>query len=521
MTQTNFVPSAADLDVVLAGRRGALCCSMIIAATIGMAVPTDAVAQDGPVTDPNRPGLPTEPRPSGLPPRVDPATGRPVPTIASPTDPLDIEVQQRLRGGQSSGVPAFIPLPTGTTSENFPMTRFVDRALAAQALPGSTVRARPRPEYQAPGVQVGGFTLRPQLNAGIAYDANVYVEEDPRDDVVGYGLVGFDLLSDWGLHRASLSGFVRRRQLATFTKEDTTTYRIDGRGRYDASRHLSLTAEASRERIQLERSAVEEVSALALPTLYNFTKAQAGARLDYGRTRVNAVAGINQTRFRNNISTNGTPTDQSFRNYRGVGGSLLVEQSIVGQHSAYVQIDVEKRQFATPEARRRSDGYTLNIIGGLRGELTQLIRGHLGIGIIRVGFDDPAAPTLSGLTVDAQLDWLVRERTTISLTAGRELRTVAQRDARSALLTSIDLRIDEEVRRNIIASVILRRQQTDYVGDDRRASLLGATLTAEWLVDRNWSLRPQISYLRRTDRGFNLDLGPEDGQAGVSIGYRF
>lgn len=500
---------------------GAVHSIVTLVATAGMFAPLTAAAQDGPPTDPARPGLPTELRPEGAPRPVDPVTGRPLPATTSPTDPIDRDLQQRLLRGQTSAVPAFIALPNGAASENLPMTRFVDRALTAQVLPGTTVRARRRPEYQAPGIQVGGFTFHPQLAAALAYDANVYVEEKARDDIVASGLVGFDLASDWGRHRAAFSGFVRRRQFATYTSEDATTYRISGQGLYDASKFLVFSADASRERILLERSAVEEVSAQAFPTLYDFTKGQLGARVDYGRTRINATAGINKTHFDDNVSITGTPTDQSFRNYRGYGGSLLVEHSIAGQQSVYIQLDGEVRRFDTAAARLRSDGYTLNLIGGLRGELTQLIRGHLGLGMIRVAFDDPTAPTLTGFTVDAQLDWLVRERTTVSLTAGRELRTVAQQDARSALLTSINLRIDEEVRRNLIVSIAVRRQQTDFVGDERRATLTGATLTGEWSLDRNWTVRPQISYLRRTDRGFNLDLGPEDAQMGVSVGYRF
>lgn len=495
--------------------------ALTLAATIGLVAPCYAAAQDAPPTDPNRPGLPVEARPDGAPLRVDPVTGRPFPKSALPTDPVDADVQRRLVRGQTSSVPAFIALPNGSVTDDRPMTRFVDRATNAQALPGTTVRGRRQPEYQPPGVRIGNLMFRPQLAAGVLYDANVYVEERPRDDIVGSAFAGFDLMSNGGRRQVSLGGFVRRRQLATYKTENATTYRIAGQGRYQASGRVTLATDLSHERILLERSAVEEVSALALPNLYDFTQGEVGAQVDYGDTRINTLLQFSRTHFSDNLSTEGIRTDQSFRNFRGYGGNLLVEHAIVGQRFAYLEIDGQVRRFDSIEARLRSNGYTLSVIGGLRGELTQLIRGNLGIGMIRVDFDSPATPTLTGFTIDAKLDWLIRERTTISLAAGREPRTVAQRNARSALLTTISFRVDEEIRRNFIASLILRRQQTDYVGDVRRATATTVTLGGEWLLDRHWRVRPQISYFRRTDRGFDLDIGPSGGQVGISVGYQF
>ncbi len=490
---------------------------------------TPVLAQAAAPPEPERLTLPpaTGDRASPLPPaQVDPVTGRPVTADGASTDSVDVAARRRLsedvRRGRSGTVPAYIPLPSGSTQQSeVPRPRVADRALGGRRLPGDTVRERSRPEYDAPGIRTGGIVVHPYVSGGVAYDANVYAEENSRSDVFGYALAGIDAASDWGRHRASLSGFVRRRQYTTYDSENTTTYRLIGTGRYDVSSHVALTSEASHQRIQLERGAVEEVSTQALPTLYDFTTGQLGGRIDYGPTRVNLLAGVSRTRFRDNVSLSGDFTDQSFRNFRGYAAQLRIEHDVFGQRALYAELDVERRRFDTAAARLRSNGDVYNLVAGLRGELTQLIRGHVGAGVIHVEFEDPAAEPLTGLTFDAQLDWLLRERTTLSFSAGRELRTVAQRGVRSALFTSLDLRADEEVRRNLIVSLGLRQQWTDYVDDTRRASATGVTLGAEWLLDRHWTVRPQLSYLRRTDRGFGIDLGPEDAQAGVSGSYRF
>lgn len=467
-------------------------------------------------------GAPSTP----VPPRqIDPVTGRPIP--AKSTDPVDNAARRRLAEGAARGesgtVPAYIPLPSGSTQQSeVPRERVPDRALGARRLPGATVRGRSRPEYAAPGIRAAGLVLHPFVSSGVYYDANVFAGDDARSDPFGYGLLGIDAGSDWGRHRVTLNGFVRHRRYATYDSENTTTYRLETTARYDASSHLSLTSEASDQRIQLERGAVEEVSRQSLPTVYRRSTAQLGAQVDYGPTQIIALVSVARTKFRDNISLAGAFTDQSFRNYRGYGAQLRVQHDVFGQRALYAELDFERRRFDTAEGRRRSNADNYRLTGGLRGELTQLIRGNIGLGIIARDYEDPTAATVPiRLAIDAQLEWLVRERTTLSFSAQTETRTVAQRGVRSASFTSTNLRVDHEARRNLILSLDLRRQWTDYIEDDRRASATEVTLGAAWLLDRHWAIRPEISYLRRTDRGFGIDLGPEDTQAGVSASYRF
>ncbi|MEK9211497.1 outer membrane beta-barrel protein [Sphingomonas sp. 2378] len=471
-------------------------------------------AQSDPMAT-RQPGTPMPP------PLVDPQTGRPVDARGQPMGVANTAVDAA-PSGDAISVPAYIPLPSGSTQQTeVPTARVADRALSALRLPGETVLTRRRPGYDAPGLRVGGMVVRPYIDAGLAYDANVYAEENPRTDVFAHILGGFDATSDWGRHRAVLSGFIRRREYARYTSENTTTYRVVTAGRYDATSHISFTSEASHQRIQLERSAVEEVSSLALPSIYDLTSGQLGTRIEYGSTRLTATGGVARTEFRDNRSLAGQITDQRFRTFTGYSGEARIEHDVWGTRAVYGQLNVERRRFDLAEARQRSNADVYTLTAGLRGALTQLIRGHAGVGVIRVDFQEPSAPSITGLTFDTQLDWLVRERTTISLSGSREVRTAAQQDARAALFTNVTLSASEEVRRNLILTLGLRQQWTTYVNDIRRASLTGVTLGANWLLDRHWTIKPLISYLRRTDRGFNLDLGPEDGQVAVSATYRF
>jgi len=458
------------------------------------------------------------------PPEVDPDTGRPVESGGRP-DIVDARARARqrqdARRGQGRGeVAAYLLLPDPALAVEAGRSRTADRALQARALPGVTVRSRRRPAYDAVGVRAGGILFRPYLSAGVAYDGNVYAEENARSDLFGYTQAGVAGASEWGRHRLTLRGVVARRENARYTTENNTTYDLNAAGRYDVDARVSLTAEVQQQRVQLARSSVEEVTRLALPTVYTLTSSEFGAHLDRGRIQANLIGGVLHQRFRDNRALDGSLTDQSFRNYRGYSGQIDVAHEVFGNRALYGQIDFERRRFDTLLGQQRNNADVSDLLIGMRGPLTKLIRGHVAIGLIHVDYQDPAAQTRNGYNIDAQLDWLFRERTTLSFSAKRELRSVSQIDARSALFTVLTASVDHEVRRNLILTVGARQQWTNYVDDERRASSTGLSLSADWLVDRHWAVRPQFSFITRTDRGFTIDLGTTDPQATLALTYR-
>src|SRR5271154_4394762 len=70
-----------------------------------------------------------------------------------------------------------------------------------------SVMNRQRPDYDAPGIPVGGFVLKPALDVGVSADSNVFRSPAPVDGDVFYVLRGgFDLRSNWGRHELDLSG---------------------------------------------------------------------------------------------------------------------------------------------------------------------------------------------------------------------------------------------------------------------------------------------------------------------------
>lgn len=356
---------------------------------------------------------------------------------------------------------------------------------------------------------------------GIGYDSNVYAEADGRNDVIFTGTAGFTARSEWGRHAIDLEANVRRREYGRFDSENATTYKIEGEGRLDLAGQNNLTARFLQQKIVLDRGVVDDVVTQALPTSYRQTVGEVGGHVEYGPLAVDLTGNIGRQVYADNFSVSGMPVDQRFRNFDSLGGELLVATEISGLRSLYAEVDFERRRFDIVAGGISRDADIFKFFGGMRGGLTRVIRGHLGIGYMLVDFKQAHVDSLRAVAVDADLDWLVTRLTTISLSATRNVRTVAQANARGTLLTVVQLGVDHEVRRNVILSMSLQQQWTDYIADTRRARATGITVGATWLFDRHLQMRPQMSYLERTDRGFGINASPKDFFAGIDLTYKF
>ncbi len=461
---------------------------------------------------------------------VDPTTGRPISRGGAKTDIVDQSIADRYRNAPldakrrpEEAVDAYIALPpVSTANQSITQLPQGDRAIRERRLPGVTVRGRRRPEYDPIGFRAGSLRILPYVMGGIAFDSNVYAEARGRSDILSTATAGVDVRSDFGRHAFNLSGFLRHREYGRYNSEDATTYRVNGDVRLDLAGQNNITARVVEERIVLNRGVADEVVVLGFPTRYSQRLGEIGAHVEYGPVQFDVNGRAYRQQYRNNATVAGAFVDQSFRSFDSIGGDAAIGFDIGGLRSLYGQIDFERRRFPTQAGPVDRDADVYKIMGGFRGGLTQLIRGHVAVGYMKVDFQQANVAPLKTLAIDAELDWLFTERTTFSIAAKRDLRTVAQNNSRGMVLTRVAGQVDHEVLRNLILSLIVQQQWTNYIADPRKATATGVTLGATWLFDRHWQARPQIVYLDRRDNGFFVvDASPEDVSLGLDVTYRF
>ncbi len=141
------------------------------------------------------------------------------------------------------------------------------------------VMDRPRPEYDAKGLPMGGFRLRPALDVGAAYDDNVYRTSGGKLDDVFYTITpSFTLRSEWSRHMLELVGSLTRYQYQSRSSEDRMDWFVGGNGRLDFSHDMTLEGGASYNTLHEPRYSADQPGGAAEPTRYNDLHAGATAR---------------------------------------------------------------------------------------------------------------------------------------------------------------------------------------------------------------------------------------------------
>jgi hypothetical protein len=116
----------------------------------------------------------------------------------------------------------------------------------------TAVFERPRPAYDAKGIDLGGFRLFPTLSVDESYDDNIFAEDsDEEDDFITAVTAGLVAKSEWSRHEVEIEAAVRHEKYLKNDDQDRTDYivrptvNLDLGGRDSAK----ITAEHSKRTI--------------------------------------------------------------------------------------------------------------------------------------------------------------------------------------------------------------------------------------------------------------------------------
>lgn len=383
---------------------------------------------------------------------------------------------------------------------------------------GRTVISRRRPDYDPVGLQLGSFRLLPSVQMRSGYDSNVFAQPGANSDVYG-ALLGQALLhSQWSRNEVSLDGFVSERVYANSASENGFTYRAHGLGRLDIARQSSLSVDLNQERVFLRRGATAEILATRRPTRYQLSSAALTYRQGLNRLSADVSTYYGHYNYENAETPNGAPLDFSFRDYDLYRGAVELRYATGAGPIFFASATADSRRYNKRGlVARDSDG--IEVLAGVTGEISPLIRGRLGIGYIQTDFSDPSIKSRGRVSFDVNLNYLVTELTTFNLSGRRYFSNVSAINAPSGLTTEVSLGADHELLRNLILSASTTYRQTDYVSIDAQAHSWALGGGARLLLTRQLRADATVEYRDRKGRPRLLPVDYSEVEASVGITF--
>ncbi len=336
-----------------------------------------------------------------------------------------------------------------------------------------SVQERNQPEFDPQPLRVGTLLVNPALDAGLIFDDNALSSPNDADsDLIVRLAPRIGARTDWSNHEVAANLDVEHLEYQDLSEESRTNVRGALRGRLDVNRELSLRGRVFGEDLVQDRRVVAASDVLE-NVEYTNLGASIGADYERSRIRLSGTFRTNEldyddTRLRPDPQfASQDPFDQDFRD--------RTENELVGRASYAVspdiaifgQAELNQRDYAANAQDlangdqsvddvngRDSEGYVLT--AGANFELAALIRGDFAIGYFE---DDPdgsqntnnvSGEPISGLAIDTRVQWFPTRLTTVTVQAARRANDPGIVNAANAISTSGTLRIDHELRRNVL-----------------------------------------------------------------------
>jgi hypothetical protein len=366
-----------------------------------------------------------------------------------------------------------------------------------------SVLERPRPDYQAAGIQVGGFTIYPKVALSGAYDDNVFaVQSGTQGDFIFRVAPEVDFQSNWS--RDSLSGYARVSQdeYARFSSEDATQYGAGLAGKLQFG-DSDLTSGVDYGHYVMPRSLSNNLGISTKPIQYDYTAANAQLATEFTRLRLSLRVDDENYDYQNGVTNAGALVNAQFQNHNGLILTGKAELAVSPDAAAYVLAKGNDQiyEFGPPAVAftQNSSGYEVD--GGANFDLTHLLRGEIQLGYLSQTYASPLFNPIDGLSGKAQLEWFPTELTTVTLVASRSVGQAVVVGSAGYLTSDGSLRVDHELLRNLIVSADGWVGRDQYNGINRSDTRSGVDLSADWLITRHVGVTFAYSYAGQASEG--------------------
>jgi hypothetical protein len=381
-----------------------------------------------------------------------------------------------------------------------------------------SVRERPRPDYQAEGLHLGGFMVYPKVTGGVTYDDNIYaVHTGGVGDEITTISPEIDVASTWS--RNALNGYVRDSQswFAQYASEDVNQYGVGASGKYEFGQSV-FTAGIDYGRYALPRSAANTGVLLSKhPIQYDYTALNGQLTHTFNRLRLSGRVDYQIYGYLNGETPTGVTVFEKGLSHAVATYTTKAEYALSPETAVFVSAAYNDRTFqlAPPAVLYNSNSSGYDISGGANFDITHMVRGEIQLGYLDQRFVSPLFKPITGLSAKGQVEWFPTQLTTVTASILRGVGDSGIIGSAGYLNTTGGLQIDHELLRNLILTANATATEDKYYGISRTDDIWGVGASADWLITRHLGLT--LAYLHSHQQSSGAQQGPSFNDNRVTL----
>ena len=381
--------------------------------------------------------------------------------------------------------------------------------------------ARIEPLYRSRPILVGPLFAQPSLAVVAGYDSNVFNRPDASGAALTTVMPALELRADLPRHELEASAAGTLRRFSRHTSENSEEFSLRAGGRLDMGARQALRVSVEFAHLIEPRSSAGSAVNAAEPASFDRLTAEAGVRLELGRLRIAPALAYERLEY-DPVMLAGAETgagtiDQSFRDTRTLRGEVRIDYDFSGLLAVFVSGSCEDIDSLSAPASARRDARDCEGLVGLRGRITPVISGEIGVGYRTRDYAQPAFRDFDGVTFRADVQWYVTPLVTLRLEARRAFRNSGNLRAGAILTDAFKLSAYYDPLRNLRLSLEAGLERGDFGDADTRTQRKTARLRGQYRVRRGLSVGVYFDFTRQDVRGTPLVVPFTSFGAGIGL----
>jgi hypothetical protein len=364
---------------------------------------------------------------------------------------------------------------------------------------GVTVLSRIRPEYEASGIQLGGFTIRPALDQSIFNNSNVTGTGGANAGSWGSETTGsVSAASGWSRNSLDASVGFDHQQYFALPADNYTNWNAGLGGGYTIGDSELLAAYSHSSVTQLGTTIGTAQS--STPALNTTDTGELSYTFNFGRFAVTPTLDVSAYRF-GPITQGGIQQSQTNLDRNVVAGGVVTRYAMTGAAGLLFVARGSNSDYINPQAGQPSNNSTSAIVlAGLDYQAESVWRYSLLVGVEHTEFAAAQFGSVTAPIISADVVYTPTGVLTITGSATRSIEDTDTTASAGYVLSQANLVLDYELMRNVLLQGRAGFQHADYIkGSSQNEETVGGGIT--WLINQDVRLSLNDDYTNQTSPG--------------------
>ena len=350
--------------------------------------------------------------------------------------------------------------------------------------------------FEAPGVRVGSFILKPTVEQGITATSNADQTPSGSGALLSETALRLNAVSDWSSHSATIDAYGLYRKTISGEEIDEFAGGIAGALELELGKdYRGLATLGYARRPESATSPVVVVGAAEQP-IREILTGSLGLEKDVGKARFAATGAAEQDRYGDAELESGGVLSQKDRNSTLYSMTLRAGYEISPALTPFIETEIGRRLY---ELRQDSAGYARSsdlyaARAGLALDLGEKLSGEFKAGWVREEFDDPRLIPISGPTIDGVISWSPVRGTIVDLIGSTTVEETTTAGESGSILYAGALALRREMRSNLTGNAVLGAGWRNYTGSDAHDLILSAEAGLTWWLNRYAGLTGRVRH---------------------------